>query len=354
LVDPTGRVRKVTAPDGTTTRTEYAGIWTHIYDAKDNKTSTRSDFLGREVERKLYDGAASTPSMQYDYAYDGLDRLLTATVGGATVTNTWGDLRDAGTPLSNAASYCYDGLGRLLGVDRDPAGAGSPCAPTAEETFEHDARGNLSKKNGTPFGFGTKPHQPTSFGPYASIDYDANGSRTGKDRGAGTKDELVYDARGLLVQVKRWTSGSVTSSQTNLYDYAGNRVVKAPSAGAGTAIRTYSRYADVGGGNLTKYYYFAGRLVGSYVVVAPGHLNAGDRDPELVVPPPRLELQPQLLFPVAGTVLLLLVLPLGRRRTLGVRIGLARSASLSVVLVTASSPVVLLAGCASASLNSPS
>ncbi len=68
LMDPTGRVRKVIAPDGTETRTESAGRKTHVYDAENNKTTTEVDFLGRELSRKLYDGS-STLAMQYDYTY---------------------------------------------------------------------------------------------------------------------------------------------------------------------------------------------------------------------------------------------------------------------------------------------
>jgi RHS repeat-associated protein len=598
--DPTSRVRYVTTPDGETVETKYRGAWTHVIDQKGNQTSTKRDFLGREVQRLLYDGL-TTLAMQYDFAYDGLDRLLSTTVGGSTTTQEWDalgrkrkvvdpdsgtwetrydlsgnpilqddpksgqrveacydqldrvvlqcayasdatapsmgcqgsppaeptcgsgtvvarytydvdpddtaecggagaigqltsvvdtsggecwaydargrvttqkktilhngtpttakmdfayddadhllwvrypeqivghedytyqadglpetlgnfvalaeydlfgrltkltsyrntedtftydtagtdnfrlqaiqtkqfsteavylsltyghdergkleavdDLRDAGTPLSNKAGYCYDGLGRLTKVDRDPAPGSTSCS-APDETFAHNDKGNLTAKNNTSFAFANpaRPHQPTSFGVYTSIGYtsigyDANGSRTLKDKGSGNKDELLYDARGLLVEVKRWTNGSVTSSQTNLYDYAGSRVVKAPSSGAGTTIRSYSPYADVGGGNLTKYFYFGGRMIGTYTVAAPAHLLTGDHDPELVVPPPRIELPPELLLPLAGAVLLLLVLPLGRRRGLGVRVGLARSASLSVVLLAASFPVVLLSGC---------
>ena len=152
------------------------------------------------------------------------------------------DYRDAGTPLSNAAGFCYDGLGRLTRVDRDPAGGGNPCTSAADESFAYDDKGNLTEKNGVSFGFtGGGPHQPTSFGSlYPSLSYDANGSRTFKDQGGGTQDEFVYDARGLLAEVKRWSGTSVTSSQANLYDHAGARVVRAPSAGAGTTIRTYN------------------------------------------------------------------------------------------------------------------
>jgi RHS repeat-associated protein len=172
--------------------------------------------------------------------------------------------------------------------------------------------------------------------------YDANGSRTLKDQGNGESDEFVYDARGLLVEVKRWNGTSVTSSQTNLYDYAGTRVVRAPSSGAGTTIRTYNRYADAGGGNLTKYFYLGDRLIGSWSSAYP---SLSEVEPGLLVPPAPIRLPPALLLPAAGAVGLLLVLPLGRRRALGVRVSLARSASLTVVFLSASFPVVIVAGC---------
>jgi RHS repeat-associated protein len=594
VIDPTWRVRSVTSPDWSVVTTTRHASWTHVFDQENNKTSTQTDFLGREKIRRLYEGT-STLKMEYGYTYDGLDRLLTTTVGGSTVTNTYdalgrkrqvadpdsgtwhtrfdlngnailqddpksgqrleachdaanrvvlqcsypsdgttaatycpledtsldaacgtggaeiarltydeqpgdaecggagrigqltsvldtsggecwaydergrvttqkktilhnavdttarvqfdyddadhllwvrypeqttghddytyqadgrpdtleyfvaaadydifgrlikltshrntedvwtydttgadnfrlqtihtrqfstnsvyldldysytlrgkvegiADARDGGTALSNAVAYCYDGLGRLTRVDRDPTG-GDPCASAADETFAHDSVGNLSAKNGASFGFAAGPHQPTSFGSvYASIGYDANGSRTLKDKGSGNKDELLYDARGNLVEVKRWTSGSVTSSQTNVYDHAGNRVVKAPSSGAGTTIRTYNRYAEVGGNNLSKHYYFGDRMIGTYIVAAPSHLQTGDEDPELIVPAPRIQIPPQVLLPLASGVLLLLVLPIGRRR-FGVRISLARSASVSIIFLTATAPVVLVSGC---------
>ena len=595
VIDPTSRVRSVEAPDETVVTTEYSAAWTHVIDEDGNRTSSQADFLGREIQRKLHEGA-SNELMRYDYTYDGLDRLLTTRVGGPggpTVASDWDalgrkrqevdpdsgawqtrydlsgnpvlqddpktgqrveacydkanrvvlqcaypsdgtassmtcpadpafascgsgseiarytyddqpgdgqcggpgrvgqlttvvdpnggecwaydtrgrvatqkktifhngitttakmdfgydqadhlvwvrypddavgsidhgyqpdgfpdsvesiiadadydvfgrttritslrntedsyvfdttgadnfrlqtvqtwqpypgvyhlnlaydyevrgrleevlDYRDAGTPLSNAASYCYDGIGRLTNVDRDPALGVDPCGAPGDERFVHSSLGNLTEKNGAAFGFAAGTHRATSFGStYPSIQYDGNGSRTLKDKGSGNKDELLYDARGLLTQVKRWTGGSVTSSQTNLYDYAGQRVVRAPSSGAGSTIRAYSRYADASGGYLTKYYFLGERMVASWIVSAP---QFSERDPELWLPPERIVLPPGLLYPAAAAVLLLLVLPLGGRRRLGVRVSLARSASLSVVFLLASSPVVLLAGCGS-------
>jgi RHS repeat-associated protein len=591
-VDPTNRLRSVTHPDGTTTSTKYAGIWTVSFDQEGNRTNSKADFAGREVQRLLYEatGIGFSLLMQYDHTYDGLDRLLTTTVGGSTVTNTYDalgrkrqvvdpdsgtwhtrfdangnpilqedpktgqrveachdklnrvvlqcsyasdsttpatscpltgtpacgsggteiarytydsqpgdgecggagrvgqltsvldssggecwaydtrgrvttqkktilhsslsttgkmaftyddadhvtsiqypdgatavahgyqadglpnsinqlvsdveydffgratrivgarntedlyaydttgsdnfrlqtiqtkqtstgtvylnlahdywprgklkevvDYRDPGTARSNAASYCYDGIGRLKQVDRDPAGGSNPCAATPDETFAHNSNGNLTSKNGSAFSFAAGPHQPTSYaGVYSAITYDGNGSRTLKDTGSGNKDEFVYDARGLLVEVKRYTSGSVTSSQTNVYDYAGNRVVRAPSSGAGATIRTYSRYADASNGNLTKYFYLGDKLMGSWTLSAP---TLSEVDPEEILPPPAIELPPGLLAPAAGLVLLLLFLPLGSRRRIGVRLSLGRSAAMSVVFLTASAPVALVAAC---------
>lgn len=67
------------------------------------------------------------------------------------------DYRDAGT-RSNAASYCYDGLGRLTKLDRDPVLGSNPCTTSPDESFEHDTVGNLTVKNGTAFGFAPGSH----------------------------------------------------------------------------------------------------------------------------------------------------------------------------------------------------
>ncbi len=245
----------------------------------------------------------------------------------------------------NLTVHYYDGLGRLTGVDRDPAGS-DPCTGVADESFGHDANGNVNAKNGTSLNFGAAPHQATSFGAYTSILYDANGSRTYKDKGGGTGDDFVYDARGLLTQVKRWTGGALSSSQTNVYDYAGSRVVRAPSATAGgSTIRTYNRFADASSGNLTRFYYLGDRLVATQSVSAP---TLSDVDPELLLPAAPVPLPALVIYPAAALVLLLVFLPLGGQRRLGVRVSFARSASVSLVFLVASVPVVLVSGCVSA------
>jgi RHS repeat-associated protein len=123
--------------------------------------------------------------------------------------------------------------------------------------------------------------------------------------------------------------------------------VRAPSSGAGTTLRSYSRYADAGAGNLTRYYYLGDRLVGSWTVAAPAFSEV---DPELILPPEPIVLPPGLLFPAAGLVLLATFLPLGGRRRLGVRVSLARSAGVSVILLSTSLPVVVFsAGCGTSS-----
>ncbi len=248
------------------------------------------------------------------------------------------DNRDAGTDRSNAVLYGYDGAGRLTCVDRDPT---SPSVCTADESFVHNSVGNLQQKNGTTFGFvAGKPHQVSSWGTWTSMTYDANGSRRTKTQSNGSGKEFVFDARGLMVQVKALNSGgTVSSTQTNTYDYTGRRVmVTGPSGGK---TRYFNRYADStsAGGNLTKYYFLGDRLVASYVKSYP---SLTDAEPGVSHWVERWQAPPLVLWPLAGGVLLLLLIP-GRRRLSGV--SLSRSAAISVLLVAGSAPVVGVAGC---------
>jgi RHS repeat-associated protein len=95
--------------------------------------------------------------------------------------------------------------------------------------------------------------------------------------------------------------------------------------------------------NRTKYHYLGDRLVATWILGAP-QLSEVDPAAPLPVSPPA-PLPAQLVYPVAAMALLLLFLPFGGQRRLGVRISFARSASVSLILLTGSAPVVFVAGC---------
>jgi RHS repeat-associated protein len=254
------------------------------------------------------------------------------------------DTRDgSGTSgLSNDVVYTYDGVGRLTAVDWNEGQA------TYDEGFGHaDALGNLTCKSaGTTnctgaFGLGSAgPHQPTSWGPYTQMIYDGNGARLGKDRGNGTRQDYAYDARGRLAQIELYASSTLEKTVGFTYDYHGQRVAKTET---GVAKRRYfNQYVDSANGNITLYYYIGTRMVASYT---KAYAALSDQaEPTLIAPPERIDVPPAVAVVFGVGVLLLLILPFGRTR-LGVRISLARASSISVVLLTSSAPVVLLAGC---------
>jgi RHS repeat-associated protein len=248
------------------------------------------------------------------------------------------DNRDAGTDLSNEVLYAYDGAGRLTCVDRDPT---SPSVCTADESFVHNGVGNITQKNGSTFSFvAGKPHQVSSWSSWSSMTYDGNGNRRTKTVSDGSGKEYVYDARGLMVQVKGLNaSGSVSGTQSNAYDYTGRRVmVTGPS---GNKTRYFNRYIDSASanGNITKYYFLGERLLASYVRSYPA---LTDVQPGVFPWTERWQAPPAVLWPLAGGVLLLLLLPTRRRTGYS---SLPRSVAVSILLIAGSAPVVMVAGC---------
>jgi hypothetical protein len=95
LPDPLHRARIVKTPADIQrtkqTTTKYLGDTVETTDQNGNVSTTQSDAFGREISRKLYNGTVSAGNLklEYTYTYDGLDRVLTSTVGSATVTRTY-------------------------------------------------------------------------------------------------------------------------------------------------------------------------------------------------------------------------------------------------------------------------
>jgi RHS repeat-associated protein len=129
LPDPLHRARVIRTPAdiqrSKQTSLQYVGAKVHTTDQYGNVTVTQSDAFGREISRKLYAGAASPGNLklQYTYAYDGLDRALTTTVGSATVTRS------------------YDSLGRMTALDDPDSGLWSwGYDPSGNPVFQNDPK----------------------------------------------------------------------------------------------------------------------------------------------------------------------------------------------------------------------
>jgi YD repeat-containing protein len=141
-IDPLGRAHVVTPPDGNPTTTFYEGSRTRIVDPLGNEVRSIEDDFGREVRRELYDGGAL--AMFYDYAYDGLGRLLTTTVSGDTATtvaqsyDTLGRQIRLDDPDSGTWHYGYDENGHL--VYRDDPKTGQHVQ------WEYDALGRVVRR----------------------------------------------------------------------------------------------------------------------------------------------------------------------------------------------------------------
>lgn len=75
-----GRLKKVIAPDGTSTTYTYFDLAVRLTDANGHSTVTRLDDWGWMAEVELPAGVGVS------YTYDEADRLLSASCGGATAS----------------------------------------------------------------------------------------------------------------------------------------------------------------------------------------------------------------------------------------------------------------------------
>lgn len=151
----------------------------------------------------------------------------------------------ASNSLDNTATFSYDGLGRLTGVDGPNLRYGNGYA--------YDSLGNMTGKEGSTLGYAaTHPHTlATINGSSAGIAHDANGNRKAKPG-----QTYSYDADGRLTSITMDAGGTVSF----VYDHTGHRVAKLNGA---SVTRYYGTWAEAGDGYLTKRYFAAGLLVAS-------------------------------------------------------------------------------------------
>jgi RHS repeat-associated protein len=176
-----------------------------------------------------------TTGMSWTYAYDGLDRLVTA--------------NNTNTPVESR-SYLYDAADNML---RNSGLNTTACPGLAADNMVYPVQGATS----------IRPHAPTSIC-NVPVTYDANGNTTLYDvDGAGAKAprKLVYDLENRIIAVER--GGIVTSFA---YGPDGERVAKS----SGTSKTLYiGNDAEISfstanpTGELTSYLHADVRRVGS-------------------------------------------------------------------------------------------
>jgi RHS repeat-associated protein len=256
------------------------------------------------------DGPDSANHLNLQYSYNELAKIKQIT-----------DSRDTSAPLSNTATFGYDGLGRL----EDATG------PAYALGFTYDAVGNITLAEGGPLAYDNpaKPHQATARGLSLVIQHDANGNLTFKQ----TQTDSItntYDPLNRLLSSTYTNSGN---QQTQKYDYTGRRVFRKENAGAPDLF--FSKLMEFDDSAIVNQYYYAGdRLVAARWNYNPA-FGTG------VAPAVPLRIPPELPLAV-GSVAILLLLGFGRRKQrILITIGPSRALGASLLLLAATPPIGL-------------
>lgn len=288
--DAGDRIATTTYPDGE--------VVTHAYNAVGGPVSLASsdgtiyledvefDLLGRATRLRRGNGVVDSLDFAGPAAGDRLEQLRVDGPGGEVLLDlayaysaigkieSIGDGRDGGTPLSQSATYTYDGLGRLVDYDWDDA-AQTPSLDH-DASYAFDALGNLAARGADVFSYGQDgagPHQLTSAGASELVHFE-DGSRrlriewNGFPFAAPGKWQLhAYDALGRLTTTAFGEGHkSAAIAIWNAYDYADARVAK--SHDRTRVYRYFDRRVEADGGRLVKSYYAGDMRIASREVAA--------------------------------------------------------------------------------------
>ncbi|MBI1966936.1 MAG: hypothetical protein HYS40_03005, partial [Gemmatimonadetes bacterium] len=281
-------------------------------------------------------GASNTwLSLNYDqYQHNGLLKHLSDT-----------GPKGANNAMDNTATFTYDGLGRLRGVE-------GPQLPYAG-AYVYDDWGNMTAKEGVTLGYSaSKPHLLATVGGSA-VGHDDNGNRNAKP---GQSYAYDFDDHATTINANG-------HSVNFTYDAGGRRVAKVVDNGA-SVTRYYSELAEVTDGWLTKYYSAGGLLIASQRVGAPWQLASLPSEPAVRLadisgsqPMIVVILRDDLALPVSASLILivsvLLIAPWRKKRVVAVAV---RHGHVILVLITFSVstlPVPILIRPASAQVPEP-
>jgi RHS repeat-associated protein len=280
--------------------------WT--LDAKGRVTAFRPaaslDVLGYSYDTRGRLTQEGTSGLHVDYAYDGLDRLITQTdgAGGAAhfaydggsrmnqlttpngevyglTRDAAGDLTGVTTPRSGQQALAWDGLGNLrsftapggsalqLGFDTDrrPTGRTLPGGRQITASYAQDRPSGLSFPEGTvAIGYGDTTARPASAtrtaaggGPVERIDYEHGGDLVKRDLVSGTASGDFRYTWGTGIVLASWSldgSSSTVGRDADLRVTAdGPWAISRDGAGLATA-------ESAGNGRIASQYDGLGRL----------------------------------------------------------------------------------------------
>jgi len=228
-----GQKKSYTGADGVTINYTYnisnrlqtisiPGEGSFIYNSYNEFGPTKVTLPGGSTKNYSYDGTlrltginAKDPAgnnlMNYGYVYDASGNIVKKTT-------------DAGD-----FNYAYDGADRLISAQY-PAGSG-----LSNETFTYDKVGNRISHSDSAAWVYNNNDELTSR-PNASYAYDVNGNMIKKTEGTVVTD-YVYNGENRLTQVKQ----GATIIASYAYDPSGRRISKTVNG-----VTTYPFYSDEG------------------------------------------------------------------------------------------------------------
>jgi RHS repeat-associated protein len=235
----------------------------------------------------------------------------------------------AADPLSNSATFGYDGIGQLSLV-RDSA--------MVNNVYRHDDRlRNLRRKHLTRLSYRrAHPHQPVRVGKYR-IAYDTNGNQI---VGSDGLRQYRYTAEDHLEQIDLGDGRSVRFA----YDYTGRRVATTRSDAFGEQVTRYiADLAELTPQYLTKHYFAGNMHIASQRVATPPEMLA-QITPAVQVANAgatwhialRSDVRNGLALAVVVGMMLLYAVPGRRKPVVGVVVRRGAVLSLIVVYTTAS------------------
>lgn len=177
----------------------YSGNLITSTDENGNQWAKTTDALGRLTKMLEPNGSTTSPSMETDYTYDGLNNLLSVT--------QWGG--SSGSSGARTRMFSYDGLSRLIQSYNPESGwmcygtTGGAKANGSNCTSGYDSDGNLIYKT-------------DARGTTATYSYDSLNRLLGKtfSDGATPSSCYQYDSTSVTNGIERLTSSWTQSAST--------------------------------------------------------------------------------------------------------------------------------------------